>query len=174
MGSCGYEGRWRPARLGSGLGTAVGARGGGHAINRAAISAALAASPDADPDPKRRWVAGVSTGASYLVLGAASAAFAALVLLAPAAVIPAVAGLALFAAFGSAVQQAIDDPGERLELPATGAGYSHEIVEVNECLRAGRTESAVMPLDDTLAVQGVLAEAADQLGLSFSEVAVAV
>ena len=50
--------------------------------------------------PKRRWVAGVSTGASYLVLGAASAAFAALVLLAPEAVIPAVAGLALFAAFG--------------------------------------------------------------------------
>ncbi|MBQ3359538.1 MAG: benzoate/H(+) symporter BenE family transporter, partial [Microbacterium sp.] len=70
-------------------------------------------------DPKRRWVAGVSTGASYLVLGAASAAFAALVLLAPAAVIPAVAGLALFAAFGSAVQQAIDDPGERLPAVVT-------------------------------------------------------
>ena len=71
------------------------------------------------------------------------------------------------------VHRSPDDPGERLELPATGAGYSHEIVEVNSCLRAGRTESAVMPLDDTLAVQGVLAEAADQLGLSFSEVAVA-
>ena len=56
----------------------------------------------------------MSPGASYLVLAAASAAFAALVLLAPEAVIPAVAGLALFAAFGSAVQQAIDDPGERL------------------------------------------------------------
>lgn len=71
------------------------------------------------------------------------------------------------------VHRSPDDPGERLELPATGAGYSHEIVEVNACLRAGRTESEVMPLDDTLAVQGVLAEAADQLGLSFSEVAVA-
>ena len=71
------------------------------------------------------------------------------------------------------VHRSPDDPGERLELPATGAGYSHEIVEVNSCLRAGRTESAVMPLDDTLAVQGVLAEAADQLGLSFSEAALA-
>ncbi|WP_433801164.1 Gfo/Idh/MocA family protein [Actinomycetospora sp. CA-084318] len=71
------------------------------------------------------------------------------------------------------VHRSPDDPGERLELPATGAGYSHEIVEVNACLRAGRTESAVMPLDDTLAVQAVLAEAADQLGLTFSEVAVA-
>lgn len=70
------------------------------------------------------------------------------------------------------VHRSPDDPGERVELPATGAGYSHEIVEVNSCLRAGRTESTVMPLDDTLAVQGVLAEAADQLGLTFSEAAV--
>jgi len=56
---------------------------------------------------------------SSLVLGAASAAFAALVLLAPDAVIPAVAGLALFAAFGSAVHQAIDDPGERMPAVVT-------------------------------------------------------
>ena len=42
-------------------------------------------------------------------------------------------------------------------------------IEVTECLRSGATESTVMPLDDTLAVQGVLAEAADQLGLVFRE-----
>lgn len=119
MRSFGYEVPWRPAMLVTGLGTALGAPAGGHAINLAAISAALAAGPDADPDPQRRWVAGVSTGASYLVLGGFSAAFAALVLLAPEAVIPAVAGLALFAAFGSSVQQAIDDPGERLPAVVT-------------------------------------------------------
>lgn len=119
MRSFGYEVPWRPAMLVTGLGTALGAPAGGHAINLAAISAALAASPDADPDPKRRWVAGVSTGVSYLVLGGFSAAFAALVVLAPDAVIPAVAGLALFAAFGSAVQQAIDDPGERMPAVVT-------------------------------------------------------
>jgi predicted dehydrogenase len=61
------------------------------------------------------------------------------------------------------------DPGERIELPPVGKGYSHELVEVVECLRAGRTESTVMPLDDTLAVQGVLAEAGEQLGLTFRE-----
>lgn len=113
MRSFGYEVPWRPAMLVTGLGSALGAPAGGHAINLAAISAALAAAPDAEPDPKRRWIAGVSTGVSYLVLGVFSAAFAALVVLAPVAVIPAVAGLALFGAFGSAVQQAIDDPGER-------------------------------------------------------------
>ncbi|WP_353113010.1 benzoate/H(+) symporter BenE family transporter [Microbacterium sp.] len=119
MRSFGYEVPWRPAMLVTGLGTALGAPAGGHTINLAAISAALAAAPDADPDPRRRWVAGVSTGFSYLALGACSAVFATLVLLAPAGVIPAVAGLALFAAFGSAVHQAIDDPAERIPAVVT-------------------------------------------------------
>lgn len=101
------------AMLVTGLGSALGATAGGHAINLGAISAAIAAGPDSHPDPRRRWVAGVSAGGTYLVLGVLSAAFASLVLLAPAGVIPAVAGVALFGAFGSAVQQAIDDPGER-------------------------------------------------------------
>ncbi|MGY1751908.1 Gfo/Idh/MocA family protein [Blastococcus sp. SYSU D01042] len=51
----------------------------------------------------------------------------------------------------------------------TGSGYAHELVEVTECLRAGRTESAVMPLADTLAVQDVLGQAADQLGVRHVE-----
>lgn len=114
MRSYGYEVPWRPAMLATGAGTALGAVAGGHAINLAAISAALAAAPDVDPNPKRRWIAGMSAGVSYLVLGAASGVFAVLVILAPAGVIPAVAGLALLSAFGSAVQQAIENPSERL------------------------------------------------------------
>jgi predicted dehydrogenase len=50
-----------------------------------------------------------------------------------------------------------------------GGGYSHELIEVTECLRAGRSESAVMPLADTLAVQQVLQGAADQLGVALSD-----
>jgi benzoate membrane transport protein len=119
MRSYGYTVPWRGAMLVTGVGTALGAPAGGHAINLAAISAALAAAPDAEPDPRRRWVAGVSTGVSAIVLGGLSAALAALVVVAPEGVIPAVAGVALFAAFGSAVQQAIDDPGERLPAVVT-------------------------------------------------------
>ncbi len=119
MRSYGYDVPWRPAMLVTGIGTAIGAPAGGHGINLAAISAALAASPEADPDPKRRWVAGLSTGVSYIVLGGFAAAFSALVVLAPAAVIPAVAGLALFAAFGSAVQQAVAEPSERMPAVVT-------------------------------------------------------
>ncbi|TFV49424.1 Gfo/Idh/MocA family oxidoreductase [Blastococcus sp. TF02A_35] len=58
---------------------------------------------------------------------------------------------------------------EEITRPQTGAGYAHELVEVTECLRAGRTESAVMPLADTLAVQDVLGQAADQLGVRHTE-----
>jgi len=58
---------------------------------------------------------------------------------------------------------------EEITLPALGAGYAHELIEVTECLRAGRTESAVMPLADTLAVQDVLEQAAGQLGVTFAE-----
>jgi predicted dehydrogenase len=60
------------------------------------------------------------------------------------------------------------DP-EEITLPQLGGGYSHELIEVTECLRAGRTESAVMPLADTLAVQQMLEQAAGQLGVTFTE-----
>jgi predicted dehydrogenase len=50
-----------------------------------------------------------------------------------------------------------------------GVGYSHELAEVTACLQAGRTESAVMPLADTLAVQDVLGRAAGQLGVTHRE-----
>ena len=53
--------------------------------------------------------------------------------------------------------------------PRIGAGYAHELIEVTECLRAGRTESAVMPLADTLVVQDVLGQAAEQLGVRHVE-----
>jgi predicted dehydrogenase len=58
---------------------------------------------------------------------------------------------------------------ETLTRPRTGGGYAHELAEVVDCLRAGRTESSVMPLADTLAVQRVLETAAAQLGVSFAE-----
>ena len=116
MRSYGYEVPWRSAMITTGVGTIVGAPAGGHAINLAAISAALAASDEAGEDSSRRWIAGVTTGAAYLMLGAASAVFAALVVFAPAGVIAAVAGLALLASFASAVHQAIAEP--ELRIPA--------------------------------------------------------
>jgi predicted dehydrogenase len=54
-------------------------------------------------------------------------------------------------------------------LPPLGGGYAHELIEVTECVRAGRLESAIMPLADTLAVQRVLNEACERLGVFHAE-----
>lgn len=60
------------------------------------------------------------------------------------------------------------DPQE-ITRPPTGVGYSHELSEVTECIRAGQTESRVMGLDDTLAVQRLVNEACQQLGVQHAE-----
>jgi predicted dehydrogenase len=54
---------------------------------------------------------------------------------------------------------------ETITVPALGGGYSHELIEVTECVAAGRPESAVMPLADTVAVQDAMGQVADQLGM---------
>lgn len=61
------------------------------------------------------------------------------------------------------------EPPREVSRPPLGAGYSHELIEVTECMRAGRSESAIMPLDDTLTVQRVLDEACAQLGVVHTE-----
>jgi hypothetical protein len=42
--------------------------------------------------------------------------------------------------------------------PFTGNGYNYEAAEVVRCLRAGEGESAVMPLDETVAIMEMLDE----------------
>jgi len=63
------------------------------------------------------------------------------------------------------LHQPLGEEYEEILAPPPSAGYSLEIDEVNRCLAAGLTESPVMPLADTLAVQTVLQQAADQIGV---------
>lgn len=58
---------------------------------------------------------------------------------------------------------------ENIDAPPLGSGYSHELIEVSDCLRAGRTESAVMPLADSLVVQKLLNEGCERLGVFHAE-----
>jgi len=55
---------------------------------------------------------------------------------------------------------------ERVDLPPVGIGYSHELVEVTDAVRQGRTESEIMPLSATLEVMAVLEEAGRQVGVT--------
>ncbi|RMI14070.1 benzoate/H(+) symporter BenE family transporter [Cellulomonas triticagri] len=99
----GFAAPLRPVMLVTGIGTVLATPFGGHAINLAAISAALAAGPEGGPDPRRRWRAAVVAGLGYLVLGAGSAAVAAVALAAPAGLIAAAAGLALVGTLASSL-----------------------------------------------------------------------
>jgi predicted dehydrogenase len=47
-------------------------------------------------------------------------------------------------------------PPEALNLPFEGNGYNYEAAEAGRCLRAGKLESDVMPLDETLAIMQTL------------------
>jgi predicted dehydrogenase len=58
---------------------------------------------------------------------------------------------------------------EVVSLPPVGFGYAHELIEVTECIRTGKIESTIMPLDDTLAVMSVLHEATAKLGITRTE-----
>ncbi len=56
---------------------------------------------------------------------------------------------------------------EEITVPRTGIGYTHEIDEVNRCLRAGLTESPLLPLDDTLDMMRLLDGVRAQIGLRY-------
>ena len=58
---------------------------------------------------------------------------------------------------------------QTIDAPLTGAGYAHELIEVTQRVAAGHTESEIMPLAGTVAVQDVLGEIADQLGMRVVE-----
>ena len=116
LNSYGYRTPLRSVLVGTGGGTAAGALFGGHAINLAAITAAMVASPDAHPDPRRRWMASVSCGVLYVVLGLTAGLATALISAAPPIVIEAVAGLALLGALAAALRGALAE--DRLREPA--------------------------------------------------------
>ena len=64
----------------------------------------------------------------------------------------------------------ISRPGredETVEAPITGNGFNYEAAEVIRCLEGGRTESGVMPLDETLSVMRAMDDLRAAWGLRY-------
>jgi benzoate membrane transport protein len=118
LSSFGYEAPVRAALVGSGALSAAGALFGGLTINLAALTQALTAGPEASPDAGKRWIAPVSAGATYIVLGLLAGFATAFVVASPPLLIQAVAGLALLGALIGAVTAAMASASERV--PAIG------------------------------------------------------
>ena len=56
---------------------------------------------------------------------------------------------------------------EEIDVPFEGEGFNYEAQEVQNCLRAGKTESAVMPLDETLAIMKTMDTLRSQWDLKY-------
>nr|WP_279348786.1 benzoate/H(+) symporter BenE family transporter [Salinibacterium sedimenticola] len=119
MRSFGYEVPARPVFLGTGIASAAGAVFGGQLVNLAAITAAIAASPEAHPDASRRWIAAVSSGSTFLLLGLGAGVATAIVSAAPPILIIAVAGLAVLGALISSITSALAQEPHRVSAIAT-------------------------------------------------------
>ena len=56
---------------------------------------------------------------------------------------------------------------ERIEMPYEGNGFNYEAAEVASCLRAGKLESDIMPLDETVSMMRTMDEIRAQWGLKY-------
>lgn len=86
---------------------------GCHGLTLAAITAAICTGREAHEDPARRYVAGVSGGVFYLLLGLFGATLVSIFAAFPAALIAALAGLALLAAIANSLTGAMAIPQDR-------------------------------------------------------------
>ncbi len=109
----GYQTPASPLISGSALGTLLLAPFGCHGLNLAAITAAICTGKESHEDPSKRYIAGVSGGVFYLLLGIFGATLVSVFTAFPSALIAALAGLALLSAIGAALHGAMSVPADR-------------------------------------------------------------
>ncbi|WP_312931850.1 benzoate/H(+) symporter BenE family transporter [Stutzerimonas nitrititolerans] len=111
--NAGYQTPASPLISGSALGTLLLAPFGCHGLNLAAITAAICTGKESHEDPGKRYIAGVSGGVFYLLLGIFGATLVSVFTAFPSALIAALAGLALLSAIGAALHGAMSVPADR-------------------------------------------------------------
>jgi benzoate membrane transport protein len=115
----GYVPPTRLALVASGAVSVLAAPLGGVQLNLAAITGAIMIGPDAGEDRSRRWISGVASGCTYLVLAGTAGLVAGIVGEQTPALVEAAAGLALIGAFVGAISSAIADPATRVPAAIT-------------------------------------------------------
>ena len=109
----GYAAPISPIISWTGITTLILAPFGGFAFNLAAITAAICTGPEAHIDPGKRYLAGLSTGVMYLLLGIFSSAITAMFTAFPTEFVLALAGLALLSTIGNSLYTAVSDSAAR-------------------------------------------------------------
>jgi benzoate membrane transport protein len=111
--TAGYAAPISPIISWTGLTTLLLAPFGGFAINLAAITAAICTGPEAHANADKRYLAGLSTGVLYLLLGIFSGAIASLFTAFPGEFVFALAGLALLSTIANSLYTAVSDDASR-------------------------------------------------------------
>ncbi|MBR5586613.1 MAG: Gfo/Idh/MocA family oxidoreductase [Clostridia bacterium] len=62
---------------------------------------------------------------------------------------------------------AVGGDARYIENSAMGDGFEEEIIEVCDCIRAGKTESDILPLDESIAILGQMDEIRKQIGVKY-------
>jgi benzoate membrane transport protein len=109
----GYEPPVSPIMTWTGIAAFVLAPIGAYTVNLAAITAAITMGKDAHEDHSRRYMAAVSAGVFYLLLGLFGATVSALFALFPKEMVLALAGLALLNTIGAGLASAVSDATRR-------------------------------------------------------------
>lgn len=117
--SNGYDAPFGKLFVWTGLSSIVTALFGGHGINLSAITAALCAGPEAGADTAKRYLASISAGVVYIMLGLFAGFAAAFIAASPPILIQAVAGLALLSSLIAALATALAHEEHRLAAMVT-------------------------------------------------------
>ncbi|MFN0038407.1 MAG: benzoate/H(+) symporter BenE family transporter [Burkholderiales bacterium] len=113
MRASGYATPASPLIGWTGATTVILAPFGAYALNLAAITAAICMGREAHDDPAKRYMASVSAGLFYILIGLFGAAVAAVFAALPRELVLAIAGLALFGTIGNGLAAATAKENER-------------------------------------------------------------
>lgn len=126
--AAGYNPPVSPSLVVTGLTTTVLGAMGGFSYNLAAITAAICCTEEVDSNKNTRYIAGITTGIFYLIIGLFGATVVSLFLVAPKALLITIAGLALLNTLANSLNAALSAEQDReaalLTLLVTVSGVS--------------------------------------------------
>ncbi|OCL82502.1 benzoate/H(+) symporter BenE family transporter [Arcobacter porcinus] len=109
----GFKTKAKPILAITGVGSIIMAPFGSHAFNLSSIASAICTGKEAHEDPSKRWIAGVTAGIFYIIVGLFGVTLAAIFAAFPATFISSLAGLALLSTITGSLSSAMSEEKTR-------------------------------------------------------------
>ncbi|OCL90142.1 benzoate/H(+) symporter BenE family transporter [Aliarcobacter thereius] len=109
----GFKTKAKPILAITGVGSIIMAPFGSHAFNLSSIASAICTGKEAHEDPSKRWIAGVTAGIFYIIVGLFGVTLAAIFAAFSATFISSLAGLALLSTITGSLSSAMSEENTR-------------------------------------------------------------